>query len=173
MNNKFQQLTFYFFLIFFSSCFNFEAKNQETGHPSARFKTTKGDFLIEFRTDIAPISVARIQKLIAEGFYDGLTFHRVVSDYIVQTGDPTNTGRGGSGVNLKPEFSSEKHLEGTVSLARLLNDSHSADSQFFITLKEAPELDGKYTIIGKIQSGLEVAKKIREGDKILFATLQN
>lgn len=173
MNNKFQALRLLLFLLFFSSCMDFGDKKPEKLVEVARFKTTRGDILIEFNANLAPVSVARIQKLIKDGFYDGLSFHRVVPDYIIQTGDPTNTGRGGSGVNLKPEFSSEKHVEGTVSLARLLNDPSSGDSQFFITLKEATELDGKYTIIGKVQSGLEVARKIREGDKILFATLQN
>ena len=173
MIKQIQIVSFSFFFIFLSSCLDFRASEQEKIPSQARLKTTKGDIVIDFRADLAPISVARIQKLIKEGFYDGLSFHRVVPNYIIQTGDPSLSVRGGSGVHLKPEFSSEKHLEGTVSLARLLTDSHSADSQFFITLQEASELDGKYTIIGKVSSGLEVAKKIREGDKILFATLQN
>jgi peptidylprolyl isomerase len=122
-----------------------------------------GRVVIEMRPDLAPRHVARIKQLVRAGFYDGLLFHRVIKGFMVQTGDPEGTGMGGSGVKLKAEFSSEPHVRGTVSMARA-EDPDSADSQFFIMLGAAPYLDGKYTVWGKVVSGMEFVDKIKKGD---------
>jgi peptidylprolyl isomerase len=123
-----------------------------------------GRVVIELRPDLAPHHVARIKELIRSGFYDGLTFHRVLDGFMVQTGDPKGDGTGGSGQKLKAEFSSEHHVRGICSMARS-DDPNSADSQFFIMLGDAPFLDGKYTIWGKVTSGMEFIDKIKKGNQ--------
>jgi cyclophilin family peptidyl-prolyl cis-trans isomerase len=124
-----------------------------------------------FFTNDAPNTVRRISQLVGEGFYNGIIFHRVVPGFVVQAGDPTGLGSGGSGVKLNAEFNSHKHVSGIVSMART-NDPNSADSQFFIMLGPSPHLDGKYTVIGKVIEGLENVQKIRQGDKIKTFTIQ-
>ena len=103
---------------------------------------------------IAPNHVARIKELTRQGFYNGVKFHRVISGFMAQTGDPTGTGMGGSGRKLKAEFNKEPHVRGTVSMARAM-DPDSADSQFFICFDDARFLDGQYTVFGKVFSGKE------------------
>jgi peptidylprolyl isomerase len=107
--------------------------------------------------------VARIKTLAREGFYDGIVFHRVIDGFMAQTGDPTGTGGGGSGVKLKAEFSNEPHTRGAVSMART-NDPNSADSQFFICLGDATYLDGQYTVWGRVIEGMEFVDLIEKGD---------
>jgi len=123
---------------------------------------TYGRVVIELRPDLAPNTVKRIKELARKHFYDGIVFHRVIAGFMAQTGDPTGTGTGGSGQNLKAEFSKEHHGRGTVSMARA-SDPDSADSQFFICLADAPWLDGQYTIFGKVVSGMEFVDKIHKG----------
>ncbi|MCO5144338.1 MAG: peptidylprolyl isomerase [Oligoflexia bacterium] len=125
----------------------------------------------KFYTNDAPNTVNRITQLISEGFYNGIVFHRVVPGFVVQAGDPTGTGSGGSGVKLKAEFNSHKHEEGIVSMART-SDPNSADSQFFIMLGKTPHLDGQYTVFGKTIEGYENVQKIRVGDKIQSFIIQ-
>ena len=125
--------------------------------------TAYGRVVIAMRCDLAPNHCAQIKKLTREGFYNGVPFHRVIDGFMAQTGDPTGTGAGGSGHKLKAEFSSEKHVRGTLSMART-SDPDSADSQFFIMFAPAPSLDGKYTIWGKVESGMEFVDKIKKGD---------
>jgi len=115
------------------------------------------------RPDLAPKHVARIKELVRQGFYDGTPFHRVIEGFMAQGGDPTGTGTGGSGKKLPAEFSNEKHVRGTVSMARSA-DPNSADSQFFIVFQDAPWLDGKYTIWGKVTEGMEFVDKIKRGE---------
>jgi peptidylprolyl isomerase len=122
-----------------------------------------GRVVIEMRPDLAPKHVARIKELVRRGFYDGIVFHRVIDGFMAQTGDPKGNGTGGSGQNLPAEFSKEKHLRGTVSMARAQSPD-SADSQFFICFAPAPFLDGKYTIWGKVTSGMEFIDKIKKGE---------
>jgi peptidylprolyl isomerase len=122
-----------------------------------------GRVLIEMRPDLAPKHVARIKELARKGFYDGIVFHRVLDGFMAQGGDPTGTGRGGSGFKLTSEFSQEKHLRGTASMARSA-DPNSADSQFFICLAPQPMLDGKYTIWGQVISGMEFVDNIKKGN---------
>jgi peptidylprolyl isomerase len=121
-----------------------------------------GPVVIEMRPDLAPKHVARIRELVRKKFYDGIVFHRVIDGFMAQTGDPTGTGTGGSGQKLPAEFSREPHVRGTVSMARA-NDPDSADSQFFICFQRAEFLDGKYTIWGRVISGMEYIDKIKRG----------
>jgi len=123
-----------------------------------------GRVVVELLPEVAPNHVKRIKELAREGFYDGIKFHRVIDGFMAQTGDPTGTGRGGSGKKLDAEFSNEKHLRGTLSMARS-ESVNSADSQFFIVLDDSRHLDGKYTLWGKVTSGMEFVDKIKKGDQ--------
>lgn len=118
---------------------------------------------IELLADKAPKHVARIKELASEGYYDGIIFHRVIEGFMAQTGDPTGTGRGGSGKKLKAEFNDSKHTRGAVSMARA-SSPNSADSQFFIVLKDALFLDQKYTVWGRVTKGMELVDKINRGE---------
>src|SRR3954462_511816 len=128
--------------------------------------TTKGRVVIAMRPDLAPGHVARIKELVREGFYDGVVFHRVIDGFMAQTGDPTGTGTGGSGQKLKAEFSKEKHVRGTVSMARA-NNPDSGDSQFFICFADSPFLNGQYTVWGAVTAGMENVDKIRRGEPVI------
>ena len=125
--------------------------------------TKHGRIIMEMRPDLAPNHVTRIKELVRKGFYDGIVFHRVIGGFMAQTGDPTGTGRHGSGQKLDAEFSDEPHVRGTLSMARA-QDVNSADSQFFIVFARAPHLDGKYTVWGKVTKGMSVVGKIKRGD---------
>jgi len=127
--------------------------------------TTKGEVVIEMRPDLAPTHVARIKELVREGFYDGVVFHRVIEDFMAQTGCPEGTGTGGSGQKLKAEFSKEKHTRGTVSMARAANPD-SGDSQFFICFDEAPWVNGQYTVWGAVTEGMDNVDKIKRGEPV-------
>jgi cyclophilin family peptidyl-prolyl cis-trans isomerase len=128
-------------------------------------ETTQGPVVIALLPDAAPNHVARIKELAREGFYDGIVFHRVIEGFMAQTGDPTGTGMGGSGKNLKAEFSREPHVRGTASMARAQNPD-SADSQFFICFDDARFLDGQYTVWGKVTEGMENIDKIKRGEPV-------
>jgi peptidylprolyl isomerase len=128
-------------------------------------ETTQGRVVIELRPDLAPNHVSRIKELANQGFYDGVVFHRVIDGFMAQTGDPTGTGRGGSGKHLKAEFSKAPHGRGTVSMARA-NHPDSADSQFFICFDDASFLDGKYTVWGNVIEGMENIDKIKRGEPV-------
>ncbi len=123
-----------------------------------------GRVVIELLPDVAPNHVARIKQLAREGFYDGLKFHRVIDDFMAQTGDPRGNGTGGSGQNIDAEFSAEKHTRGTVSMARA-QSPNSADSQFFIVLADSLFLDGQYTVWGRVTEGMEFVDAIKKGSK--------
>ena len=129
-------------------------------------ETSKGKVVIEMRPDLAPNHVARIKELVRDGFYDGIVFHRVIDGFMAQTGCPQGTGTGGSGRKLKAEFSKEKHVRGTASMARAQNPD-SGDSQFFICFTDAGFLDGKYTVWGKVTSGMENVDKIKRGEPVI------
>jgi peptidylprolyl isomerase len=123
-----------------------------------------GRVVIEMRPDLAPAHVAQVKELSRKGFYDGTPFHRVIAGFMAQGGDPTGTGTGGSGKKIKAEFSGEKHVRGTVSMARSQSPD-SADSQFFIVFATASYLDGQYTVWGKVASGMEFVDRIKKGDR--------
>ncbi|MGE0584056.1 MAG: peptidylprolyl isomerase [Flavobacteriaceae bacterium] len=128
-------------------------------------ETTAGTITIALKPDLAPKHVARIKELVREGFYDGTPFHRVIDGFMAQGGDPTGTGTGGSGKHLKAEFSREKHVRGTCSMARAANPD-SADSQFFICFNEAPWLDGQYTVWGQVTDGMDAVDGIKRGEPV-------
>ncbi|MFT7490947.1 MAG: peptidylprolyl isomerase [Pseudohongiellaceae bacterium] len=118
---------------------------------------------IQLLPEKAPQHVARIKELTEQGFYNGIVFHRVIEGFMAQTGDPTGTGRGGSGKKIKAEFNNEKHTRGSVSMARS-SRPNSADSQFFIVLKDSLFLDGQYTVWGRIVKGMEFVDVIEKGE---------
>jgi peptidylprolyl isomerase len=126
-------------------------------------ETSKGEVVIEMRPDLAPGHVARIKELARDGFYDGLKFHRVIDGFMAQTGCPQGSGTGGSGKKLPAEFSAEKHVRGTVSMARA-QDPNSGDSQFFICFDEAPWLNKQYTAWGQVIDGMENIDAINKGE---------
>ena len=127
--------------------------------------TDRGIIKYRFYPKHAPNTIARMIELIGQGFYNGLTFHRVEPGFVIQGGDPKGTGTGGSGKKLKAEFNNRKHVAGTLSMARTA-DPDSADSQFYICLAAFPHLDGQYTAFGQVVEGLDVAKSIQKGDKM-------
>ncbi len=126
-----------------------------------------GRVAIEMYPDKAPKTVARIKELVREGFYDGLTFHRVIEGFMAQGGDPKGDGTGGSGKNLPAEFNDMPHLRGAVSMARA-NDPDSADSQFFIVYQPAFHLDGQYTVWGRVISGMQYIDELKRGEGMSF-----
>ena len=137
-----------------------------------------GTVVIQMRPDIAPRHVERVQMLVRQGFYNGLTFHRVIPGFMAQGGDPKGTGEGGSSLpDLKAEFSPLPFLRGTVAAARLGDNPDSSNSQFFIMFVPNPTLDGQYTIWGRVISGMDAVDAIAPGEpppeptKIVRATL--
>jgi peptidylprolyl isomerase len=122
-----------------------------------------GRVVIEMRPDLAPTHVTRIKELVRQRFYDGIVFHRVIEGFMAQTGDPTGTGRGGSGRNLPAEFSREPYVRGTVGMARAQNPN-SGDSQFFIMFAPAPSLNGQYTVWGRVIAGMNFVDRIERGE---------
>jgi cyclophilin family peptidyl-prolyl cis-trans isomerase len=128
-------------------------------------ETEKGKIEFKFYPKDAPQTVNRIVELIQKGFYNGLTFHRVVPGFVIQGGDPEGRGTGGSGQKLKAEFNARKHIPGAVAMARS-QDPDSADSQFYIALGTIPHLDGNYTVFGQVISGQDVVEKIAVDDKM-------
>jgi peptidyl-prolyl cis-trans isomerase B (cyclophilin B) len=133
-----------------------------------------GEIAVEFFPADAPKTVENFVKLAREGFYDGTTFHRVVPGFVAQGGDPLSKtlpagdrklGTGGPGYTIKAEFNKQKHDRGVVAMARS-QDPDSAGSQFYITLAPAHQLDGNYTVFGRVTSGMNVVDGIRVGDRI-------
>lgn len=125
-----------------------------------------GKIKIELYPDIAPITVNNFKKLVSVHFYDGLTFHRISKDFVIQGGDPNGDGTGGPGYSIKGEFkangfdNSLSHKRGVVSMARRADSYNSAGSQFFIMLKDYPSLDGQYAAFGKVIEGMDVVDRI-------------
>ncbi len=139
--------------------------------------STGGRVTIALNPAVAPAHVERIKTLARRGFYNGLIFHRVIEGFMAQTGDPTGTGQGDSDLpNLKAEFNATPHLRGTVSMART-NDPDSANSQFFICFQPRFSLDKKYTVFGRVTSGMQYVDAIARGeppetpDKIVRASI--
>ena len=124
-----------------------------------------GDVTIQLRPDLAPQSAARLRTLTAQGFYNGCQFFRVIAGFMAQTGDPTNTGTGGSNLpNLPAEFTQNaSFLTGTVGMART-QDPNSANSQFYICFAPSTFLDGQYTIVGQVTAGMDAVQQIKKGD---------
>lgn len=127
-------------------------------------ETSKGDVVITLRPDLAPGHVDHIKGLARDGFYDGLTFHRVIEGFMAQGGCPLGTGTGGSSKpDLKAEFSKEPHVKGICSMARSASPD-SANSQFFICFGDANFLDGQYTVWGQVTSGMDIVDTLNRGE---------
>jgi len=122
-----------------------------------------GDIVIKLRPDLAPKHVEQITKLVEDGYYDGLCFHRVIDGFMAQGGCPDGTGMGGSGTNIPAEFSDVPHARGVCSMARSASPD-SASSQFFICLDDANFLDGQYTVWGEVESGMEHVDALPKGE---------
>lgn len=128
-----------------------------------------GEMTLELYPETAPLTVENFVKLAKEGFYDGLLFHRVIEGFMIQGGDPTGTGMGGPGYQIKGEFAANgiknplKHTRGVISMARSARPD-SAGSQFFIMHRDAPHLDGQYAAFGKMTDGFEVLDEIASAD---------
>lgn len=135
-----------------------------------------GDITIKLRPDLAPKHVEQITGLAKDGFYDGLTFHRVIDGFMAQGGCPDGTGMGGAKKQIPAEFSKEPHARGVCSMARSSNPN-SASSQFFICLDDANFLDGQYTVWGEVEDGMDMVDALPKGEpprypgKIIKATV--
>ena len=148
--------------------FVFEQTEETTNF--VMISTKLGNIVVELYPDIAPITVKNFQGLVKEGFYDGVTFHRIVKGFVIQGGDPDGTGHGGSGRPIKGEFSDNgvendlSHTRGVISMARKGNDMDSATSQFFIVLSDnyTKSLDGQYAGFGKVIEGMDVVDALVE-----------
>ena len=122
-----------------------------------------GDVVIKLRPDLAPAHVDQITRLAKEGFYDGLTFHRVIDGFMAQGGCPDGTGMGGADNQIPAEFSDTPHMRGVCSMARSSNPN-SASSQFFICFDDATFLDGQYTVWGEVESGMDLIDALPKGE---------
>lgn len=178
MKLKFFALTliFSYSMIFLIGCASmFQTKSPEAfKNPVAVLQTNKGKIVMELYPESAPKTVENFKKLISEKFYDGLTFHRYVKDFVIQGGDPKGDGSGGPGYTIPDEFDNPQqhpHLKGTVAMARP-NKPDSAGSQFYICLDKLPQLDGKYTTFGKVIKGMDAVMRLRKGDVIEKARLE-
>ncbi|MBF0103823.1 MAG: peptidylprolyl isomerase [Deltaproteobacteria bacterium] len=149
----------------------------QTGKYTATLKTEKGDIVLELNTEAAPLSVTNFVQLAQGGFYNGLTFHRVVPGFVIQGGDPDGNGSGGPGYTVKGETTNGlKHIKGALAWARTGDqvnpERRSSGSQFYITLAETPHLDNQYSVFGKTTLGMDVVEKIAAGDKILSVNIE-
>ena len=140
------------------------AQPAPAGGPTVvRMETTKGDVVMELHDEDAPNTVQNFVDLVNKQFYDGLTFHRYVAGFVIQGGDPDGTGGGGPGHTIKLEIGKEKHLKGTLGMART-PDPDSAGSQFYICLADTPSLDGQYATFGHVTQSMDVVEQLRKGD---------
>jgi peptidyl-prolyl cis-trans isomerase B (cyclophilin B) len=139
---------------------------------TATIETNRGDIEIELYSEHAPKTVNNFVFLAREGFYDGVTFHRVINNFMIQSGDPTGSGRGGPGYRFEDEVKGNplKHETGVLSMANAGPGTNG--SQFFITHSPQPHLNGKHTVFGKVTSGMEVVNAIRQGDKMESVTIE-
>ncbi len=134
---------------------------------------TSGRVTIELKPDVAPKHVERIKELTRAGFYDGLTFHRVIDGFMAQTGDPKGNGTGGSDKpDLKAEFNKEPFVRGTLGMARS-QQPDSANSQFFIMFAPASHLNGQYTVWGQVTDGMEHVDRIKKGHAAMNGSVQD
>ena len=138
---------------------------------TAVLETAKGTIKFELFEKEAPITTSNFIDLTQKGFYDGITFHRIEPGFVIQGGDPAGNGTGGSGKTIPLEIApSLTHKKGAVGMARS-QDPNSASSQFYICLEDAKFLDKQYAVFGKVTEGMDVASKIKKGDKILKAAI--
>ena len=138
---------------------------------TATIETTKGTIKLQLHDDGAPKTVANFEKLAGEGFYDGLKFHRVLEDFMIQTGCPKGTGTGGPGYDFEDEFHADLKHDGPGVLSMANSGPNTNGSQFFITHVACPHLDGKHSVFGKVLQGQEVVDAIAQGDKMEKVTV--
>lgn len=138
----------------------------------AVMSTSRGDIRLELFPDKAPLTVANFVNLTERGFYNGLKFHRVIPNFMIQGGDPSGNGTGGPGYRFKDEFSSALHHDGPGYLSMANAGPGTNGSQFFITHVETPWLDGKHTIFGHVVTGQDVVNKVQQGDTITKVTIE-
>jgi len=138
----------------------------------AIIETNKGKIKVELYADKVPLTVANYVNLVKRGYYDGIVFHRVIQDFMVQTGDPTGTGKGGPGYKFKDEFDSSLKHDGPGVLSMANAGPGTNGSQFFITHKGTPWLDGKHSVFGKVTEGLDVVNQIAQGDRMIKVTIE-
>ncbi len=138
---------------------------------TATLDTARGAIEIELYPEYAPRTVNNFVFLAREGYYDGVTFHRVIPNFMIQGGDPTGTGRGGPGYQFADEFANNplRHKTGVLSMANAGPGTNG--SQFFITHSPQPHLDGKHTVFGQVTQGQDIVNKIQQGDKISKLTI--
>ncbi len=136
---------------------------------TATIKTAKGDLVLELYPKDAPVTVNSFVSLIRQGFYNGLTFHRVIPGFMAQGGDPKGTGTGGPGYKFQDEFSSKTHVAGALSMAN--SGANTNGSQFFICYAAQPHLNGKHTVFGQLTQGMDVLTKLVNGDKMIEVTV--
>lgn len=138
---------------------------------SAKLDTSKGTIEIDLFASAAPITVNNFVFLARQGFYDGVSFHRVIPNFMIQGGDPTGTGRGGPGYQFQDEFAGNPHRHETGSLSMANAGPGTNGSQFFITHAPQPHLDGRHTVFGKVTSGQDIVDSIQQGDSINSLTI--
>ena len=138
---------------------------------TATIQTSKGNIELELTPDKTPVTVANFVNLAQHGFYNGVTFHRVINDFMVQGGDPTGTGAGGPGYRFEDEFDSSLRHTGPGVLSMANAGPGTNGSQFFITHVATPWLDGKHTVFGNVMKGQDVVNSIKQGDKIEKITI--
>jgi cyclophilin family peptidyl-prolyl cis-trans isomerase/HEAT repeat protein len=146
------------------------AIDKYTENPTATIITAKGEIEIELYFDSAPLTVLNFIELAGSGFYNGLSFHRVVPNFVIQGGDPRGDGWGGPNYFIRCEYSTEKYVRGTVGIATSGKDT--GGSQFFITLSPQPHLDSRYTVFGQVRKGMEAADAVVKGDVIQKIIIQ-
>ncbi|MBI2288487.1 MAG: peptidylprolyl isomerase [Chloroflexi bacterium] len=137
---------------------------------TATIETKKGKLVLELFAKDVPRTVNNFVFLAREGFYDGVTFHRVIPDFMAQGGDPTGTGSGGPGYRFADEFTKHGHVTGALSMANAGPNTNG--SQFFITYAPQPHLNGKHSVFGQLVEGMDILKKIENGDTITRITIQ-
>jgi cyclophilin family peptidyl-prolyl cis-trans isomerase len=130
----------------------------------ARFKTQRGEFVVELHGDKVPMTVENFVNLARSGFYDGTTFHRVIPGFMAQGGDPTGTGRGGPGYSFGDEFDASLRHDGPGVLSMANAGPNTNGSQFFVTFGPTPHLDGRHSVFGRVVEGMDVVRSLRERD---------
>ena len=137
---------------------------------TATIETEKGNLVLELFAADVPMTVNNFVFLAREGFYDDITFHRVIANFMAQTGDPTATGTGGPGYTFADEFTKHTHVTGTLSMAN--SGPNTNGSQFFITYSPQPHLNGMHSVFGQLIEGTDILKKIVQGDRLIRITIE-
>jgi peptidylprolyl isomerase/peptidyl-prolyl cis-trans isomerase B (cyclophilin B) len=148
-----------------------DIKLEKPEHQLVKLTTDAGDIYLEMFPEDAPKHVENFVTLIEKGFYNGLTFHRIVPGFVIQGGCPKGTGTGDPGYKVKAEFNKRQHLKGTLAMARS-SDPDSAGCQFYICLEPQPGLDNQYTVFGQVVKGHDVPAKVKMGDKMKLEILK-